>query len=221
MRNVKQLIAAIEAERVKRDLSETELARAAGVNQPTVHRILSGQSKSPRLENLHALAKAVGITTDLFLGGNTADEQRSTYSAELANTPRELGKIPVISWVQAGSWCEAVEPEVVAAAEEWLDCPFPHSSKAFGLIIKGLSMFPDYRQEEVILVEPELEAAHNDDIVARTPDGDATFKRLQHAEDGMYLLALNPDWPTRLIKVPDGTVICGVVTGSWINRRKR
>lgn len=221
MQNIKHLIAAIEAGRARQGLSETELARLAGVTQPTAHRILSGQSKSPRLENLQALAKAAGITTDLFLGEDVVAESSTTYSVELENTQRGLGKIPVISWVQAGSWCEAIEPQVAAAAEEWLDCPFPHSSKAFGLVIKGLSMYPDYRQGEVILVEPELEAAHNDDVVARTPDGDATFKRLQHAEDGTYLLALNPEWPSRLIKIPSGTVICGVVTGSWISRRKR
>lgn len=82
-------------------------------------------------------------------------------------------------------------------------------------------MSPDYRPGELILVEPSIEPMHDDDIVARTPDGQATFKRLQVTEEGTFLLALNPDFPNRIIHVPEGTEICGVVTGSWMNRRRR
>ncbi|MCY1359772.1 Peptidase S24-like protein [compost metagenome] len=80
-------------------------------------------------------------------------------------------------------------------------------------------MCPEYRDGEIIQVEPEITAVHGDDVVARTPEGEVTFKRLQITEDGQYLMAVNPEFPNRIIKVPEGTVICGVVTGSWIKRR--
>ncbi|WP_407926933.1 S24/S26 family peptidase [Cellvibrio polysaccharolyticus] len=35
------------------------------------------------------------------------------------------------------------------------------------------------------------------------------------------MLALNPDHPNRKIEAPEGTHICGVVTGSWMNRRRK
>jgi SOS-response transcriptional repressor LexA len=49
-------------------------------------------------------------------------------------------------------------------------------------------------------------------------EGNVTFKRLQITPEGTYLLALDPDWPERMIKVPPNTHICGVVIGSWMRR---
>lgn len=221
MNTVAELIATMDAKRIKLGMSVAEVARRAGVAQPTAHRILSGESKSPRIENIRSLAVALGIDTPSITGALNVLETGPSYSTGLANGPRLQRRVPVISWVQAGQFCEAVDLYAPDSAEEWLDCPFPHSPRAFCLVVKGLSMHPDYRPEEIILVEPELEAQHNDDVVVRTPDGEATFKRLQQTEDGKYLLALNPEFPNRIIAVPDETIICGVVTGSWINRKRR
>jgi SOS-response transcriptional repressor LexA len=82
-------------------------------------------------------------------------------------------------------------------------------------------MSPEYRTGEILLVEPELVPMHNDDVVVRTPDGQVTFKRLQITEDGTYLLALNPEFPNRILHMPEHTSFCGVVTGSWIKRKRR
>lgn len=114
---------------------------------------------------------------------------------------------------------EAIDLYAPGVAEEWLESPWAHSAEAFCLTVRGISMYPDYRDGEIIMVEPGLRAEHGDDVIARTPDGEVTFKRLQISEDGQYLLAVNPDFPDRIIRVPEGTVICGVVVGSWIRRR--
>lgn len=197
--------------------SEGELARRASVPQPTTHRILAGESNNPRIDNVNKLAKALGLDSAALLAGKLETE----IDINVTTGPDIKGRVPRISWVQAGALCEAVNLFEPGYAEEWLDCPFPHSSRAFCLEVRGMSMFPDYRPGELILVDPSIEPAHNDDIVVRTPDGHATFKRLQITEDGTHLLALNPEFPNRIIHVPDGTEICGVVTGSWMNRRRK
>lgn len=53
--------------------SEQETADKAGLNQPTVHRIMSGESKSPRTSNLLKLAKVFGVS----LGYLTGERPRS------------------------------------------------------------------------------------------------------------------------------------------------
>ncbi|MDP5668492.1 S24 family peptidase [Pseudomonas aeruginosa] len=199
------------------DWSEGELGRRAGVPQPTAHRILAGDTKNPRIDNVMKLAKAMGLDGAELLAGKLVPE----FDNNVTEGPAIKGRVPRISWVQAGTLSEAIDLFEPGYAEEWLDCPFPHSSNAFCLEIRGTSMFPEYRPGELILVEPQLEALHDDDVVARTPDGQATFKRLQISEDGTFLLALNPDFPNRVIHVPEDTTICGVVTGSWMNRRRR
>lgn len=215
-----QIGAIFTAQRKKLGLTEGELSRRSGVKQPTVHRILSGSSESPRIDNIERISRVLGVEVAPLLSGKLAEES-GAYISNLGAGPSIKGRVPVVSWVQAGALCEAIDLYSPGVAEDWLDCPFPHSPLAFCLVVKGLSMYPEYRPDEVILVEPELCAEHGDDIVARTPEGTATFKRLQKTEDGNYLLAINPDYPDRIIQIPDGTIICGVVTGSWIKRRRR
>ena len=43
-------------------LSQTELGRLSGVPQPTIHRIMSGESQSPRQQNVEKIAKALSVT---------------------------------------------------------------------------------------------------------------------------------------------------------------
>lgn len=213
-----QLIGRLLTEKLKEHgWSEGELARRSGVPQPTTHRILAGDAKSPRIDNVNKLAKALGVDSAALLAGKLANE----FDENVVTGPDIKGRVPRISWVQAGALSEAIDLFEPGYAEEWLDCPFPHSKGAFCLEVRGTSMSPDYRPGELILVEPSIEPMHDDDIVARTPDGQATFKRLQVTEEGTFLLALNPDFPNRIIHVPEGTEICGVVTGSWMNRRRR
>lgn len=199
--------------------SETELGRRAGVSQPTVNRILKGESDNPRIDNVINIAKALGLDGAALLAGKIATE----FDENVIAGPAIVGRVPRLSWVQAGTLSEAIDMFEPGYAEEWLDCPFPHSKKAFCLEVRGTSMSPDYRPGELIVVEPMLEPMHDDDVVCRTPppDSQATFKRLQITEDGTFLLALNPDFPNRIITVPEDTEICGVVIGSWMKRRHR
>ena len=43
-------------------MSEAELSRRSKVKQPTIHRIITGESKDPRRSNLEAIAKVFGKT---------------------------------------------------------------------------------------------------------------------------------------------------------------
>lgn len=143
-------------------------------------------------------------------------------STNLAVLDKKPTKVPLISWVAAGNWCESPDNFSPGDAEDWLASPFSHSKHAFCLTVKGESMMPKYRDGEIILVDPEVAYKHNSDVVVREPNGGSNFKCLQITPTGTYLLLLNPDWPAdeRIIKMPEGTVICGVVIGSWIDRRQ-
>jgi SOS-response transcriptional repressor LexA len=207
-----------EQRRKELDWSEKELGKRAGVTQPTVHRILNAEGENPRMENIEKLSIALGIQMSELLGIGT-NEYRAIPSGDNFSVGSVRGRVPMISWVKAGEMCEAIDLDSPGYAEEWLDCPYPHSSNTFCLRIIGDSMFPEYREGELILVDPSLEAQHGDDVVVRIPDGKTTFKRLQVTPDGVHLLAMNKDFPNRIIEVPPDTHICGVVIASWTSRR--
>lgn len=212
--------------------------RGLEVNQPTVHRILDGQAKTPRDSTLEPIAAFFGVSVlDLRysdLSQMTTRSLRSSGTVIPANSPSPYGgdrtdltqikaaaRLPLISWVGAGMMLDVEDPYPVGDAKEWLDTPFEAGPNAFLLEVSGESMSPEYRDGEVIQVEPSLQARSGDDVIVRTPNGKVTFKRYRESQDGNYLEALNPIWPERIIQVPEGTEIVGVVVGSWMRRRRR
>jgi transcriptional regulator with XRE-family HTH domain len=67
-------------------MNEFEVSKRSGLHQPTVHRILSGESKSPRLSNLAQLAKVFDVsiqylTADEFSQVNVIAENNSEYDS--------------------------------------------------------------------------------------------------------------------------------------------
>lgn len=59
----------VDAVMRSREWSEGELARRASIPQPTVHRIVCGESKSPRQENIQAIARAFSCSAEWLWTG--------------------------------------------------------------------------------------------------------------------------------------------------------
>jgi len=195
--------------------SSAELSRRIGKDATYVSRLLYPPGKTGKKNITERMQEAIESAFCLpkdWLDGSLSNVEPG---------PSLRKQVPVISWVSAGSWCDADDPYQLGDADSWEDCPYDHSERAVCLRVVGDSMHPEYREGELILVDPAIEARHGDDVIARTPEGKATFKRLQVTPDGTFLIALNPSYPDRIIKAPADTHICGVVTASWMQRRKR
>lgn len=212
-----------EKSRLLREAAQIRLgdfAAKAKMSASAYSQFESGLTKSLKPENLLNVAAAHGMTAEEFVRDPLQLEARQNVEAYQINTKIRQGMVPLISWVRAGALCEAIDTMHPGDAEDWLPCPVAHSKSTFALKLIGESMMPDYRDGEIVYIDPEVAAKHNDDVVVRTPDGAATFKRLQRTQDGTYLLALNPSIPDRIIKVPDDTIICGVAIFSGIVRKR-
>lgn len=125
--------------------------------------------------------------------------------------PEVKGMLPLISWVKAGEFCDVIDNFQPGDAEAWFPCPVTHGPNAYILRVNGESMSPEYRDGELIFIDQRGHYNHGDDVIVRTADNKATFKRLQVTEEGTFLLALNPGWPDRIIKIPPESQICGKV----------
>lgn len=68
----------------ERGISEGELGRRSGVNQPTIHRIVTSESKNPRQDNIEKIAKALGVTSDWLWNGG--EQKEPTVDDELKST---------------------------------------------------------------------------------------------------------------------------------------
>ncbi|QBQ11064.1 MULTISPECIES: LexA family transcriptional regulator [unclassified Pseudomonas] len=125
----------------------------------------------------------------------------------LSNTGR---KLPVIGSIAAGAWCEIEGSFDPRDAEEWIEAPGPVGPRAFILRVEGISMEPKFVEGDKIVVDPSLEALPGHFVAAkRTIDQAATLKQLKQEGNELYLYALNPDWPERIIRLSEEWSICG------------
>lgn len=133
---------------------------------------------------------------------------------------QRFGKVPLISWVQAGAWCEAISNIEVYDADSWLSCPVPISNQGYALKVHGDSMTNpgpgrSYPSGCIIFVDPEAETKMGDRVIARVPrTNEATFKILAEDAGRQFLRPINPQYP--IIDITEETHICGKVVGSFV-----
>lgn len=189
---------------------------ATGVMTATQSKIELGDIPSPGFIQIGKLAQFYGLSLD-GLFESAIDGLDTPVSAAKAYPCQH---IPIISWVQAGAWCESTPQE---HDFEVVTSPFKCSKHAFALKVKGDSMTAptgaeqSYAEGSVIIVDPTIEATNKSLVVARLESSnEATFKRLVIG-DTKYLQPLNPQFP--IIPINEPVVICGVVLGSIQNSK--
>lgn len=194
-------------------MSQAGLAKACGwKSQSRVGNYESG-TREPTFDDVEQMAKALGVDpSELLIGPTKVVEQANTEPA-----PANRGNIPLISWVQAGSFQEATEAYAPGMAEEYLPCPVPHSTWTFALRVRGDSMFnphggKSFSEGDVIYVDPEVEAINRSFVVVKLVDEqEASFKQLVIEGSHKYLKAINPAWPEPFFQIDGDAVIQGVV----------
>lgn len=172
------------------------------------------------------LAQELGVSLDWLVLGKVQPRARSeadhgahsasefrAHAADHHGFLRQVRHLPVLAWQHISE--KGLEAHHLA--ESYLPCPRHCGPRSFALRPQGDSMFPCYLDGEFISVDPDAEAGHNKDVILLTPSG-ASFKRLQYAPDGCYLLALNPDHPQRMMHMGGDCQICGVVIASYMER---
>ncbi|MCO8056074.1 LexA family protein [Acinetobacter towneri] len=204
----------LKALRKTKKVTQQQVADAIGVSKTSVI-YWEKDENLPKHDSLMALASTLGVTSDYLLNGKNASIDNNVG----VPFPLTGRLVPVISWVQAGSWTTVESVPAGTQFEEWLP-PNPKCGKnGYGLTVVGESMLPDFRPSDKIYVNPDFQT--NDlktgDLVIVSCEGDleATFKKLIVESGNMYLQPLNPDWPEKTIPLVDGCKLVGKVVGLY------
>lgn len=213
-------------------VSQADIKRATGAGKATISSWVKGDTK-PSGVYATKLAFFLRCNTDWLLSGvgsmssppATISTPRTPVDTELVPLDHKMsGKLPVISWVAAGDWA-AVMPTTLDDVIEWIPRPEHLSERAFGLVIRGRSMWPEFKPDEIVYVEPDITPWDLKDgdliIVQCNDDTDATFKQLVIGTgyDDMYLKPLNPDWPNQKMQPMSECRLVGIVDSKFTRYR--
>lgn len=201
--------------RKTKKLTQQQIADAIGVSKTSVI-YWEKDDNVPKHESLMALATVLGVNTNYLLYGKENTILEANVSAPI---PLNGRLVPVISWVQAGSWTSVDSVPAGTQFDEWLP-PNPKCGKnGYGLEVVGESMFPDFRPGDKIYVNPDFQPDElktgNLVIVSCEGDAEATFKKLILEGGNIYLQPLNPNWPEQTIPLMDGCKLVGKVVGLY------
>lgn len=195
---------------LEKELSENELGRRSGVPQPTVHRILNGDSMTPRKDTVEKLARALGVSPEWLLFGPGHGNVSPTPAPH-----REARKYPLISWVEAGSWAEARDAHQIGLRTDMLSSNVNAGSDGYWLEVHGDSMTPahgnGFPPGMRILVQPEgFDVINEKFYIAKIwPSEETTFKQYVRDAGIEYLKPLNPDF--KMIEIDENVEIIGRV----------
>ncbi|MFI2810162.1 LexA family protein [Microbulbifer sp. JSM ZJ756] len=149
----------------------------------------------------------------------TLGEPHGKYKPAGEHDPAGQGRVPMISWEDAGNLCgldETFDPDAV----EWLPCPVSHSDQSYALRVSGDSMtspYPGqrtYPEGAIIFVDTNKKVTNGCRVIAKL-DGEVTFKTYSEDMGRTYLRPINPSYPA--MDITDKEIsFCGVVLGSFI-----
>lgn len=198
----------------KHDTNPTQLAKATGVPQPTIKRILDGTSQKPHDVTLAPLAQHFGLTAyvvryarleeaDQDIEGEEAkkivywvssereDKQWVTTpgdNVEAAPLIRPFKNVPIVGTVEGGPEGYLEEAGYPVGHGDGL-VEFPaKDTNAYALRVRGESMRPRIKSGEFIIVEPNSAANPGDDVVVICKDGRKMVKELLYIRDGEVTL---------------------------------
>lgn len=250
--NIESLGDRVKKARKHAGLTQTQLAKKVGTSQGAISDIENDRNKDS--SSLYDISKVTGVSADWLIKnqGEMLDKPKKPSIEDLKAQIKEMqntegsdlfdstipqktkkvstgygmdGMLPVISWVAAGCFSD-VMPVTIDDAIEWIPRPKHLSLRAFGLIVNGRSMWPEFKPTEIIYVEPDInpwDLIDGDLVVIHcNDDKQATFKQLMLGDgmDDMYLKPLNKDWPDQKI-IPMGECqLVGIVDSKYVRYRQ-
>ena len=213
------------------DMSQVQLARAAGLTHPSISRFENGVNQ-PTASTLGRLATAMGKSADYLLGLTDCPEPAAGLAAELALAQGRVSELEDAGALAAPSRSGArvlpfarpgmtpvpfVQHATIAAGaraddetllsyvpfrDDWLRRHGLHATHCRVIEVTGESMEPTLEHRAVILVDFQRTVRRHNKIFALRAEDGPVVKRLRHADGQGWRLVSDNDNKDRYPTVP-------------------
>lgn len=174
-------------------LTNKEIAEAAQLPLRTVEQVMCGTVRSPRLDTVQAIERALGL-----------NEKRPVLQDEVDLD--DLYAVPLLGSVVAGIPIEAQEN-----LEGYIYISYRPKEEYFALRVHGESMRNAGIFDGSVVVCHKQETAENGEIVVAMLNGEQTVKRFKLLRNNVVLMPENPDYDPIFVTERDELLILGKV----------
>ena len=159
-----------------KEKNPTDVIRDLKLSQSTFSDWYTGK-KLPRMNTVELLANYFNVSISKLL-----------EKPKLNNN----NKIPIFAKIPAGIPIELIED--VVDYEELDPKMFNGDREYFGVKVFGDSMYPEYRDGDVLIVQKASDCESGQDCIVMINGNDGTFKRIKKTSEGIILQPLNPNY---------------------------
>lgn len=196
--------------RISRGWQQKFVAQRIGVRQATVSEWESDKKDSaePGPKNRKKIAALFGVSeSELFL--------ENPQNISLDSLPPK--KVPVISYVQASTWIEAVDAYEPGDAQEYIFVNHKGGDMTYSVIVNGKCMESDFKEGDKILVDPDQEVLNGDlGLIKDIENNSVTFKKVTYTDKGGVILQpLNQNFQPIVLNSKKKYRILGKVIGVY------
>lgn len=194
----------------KREINATALATAINENQPTIYRILTGETKNPRLR---IISKLENFFSEKFVGENKADSRSADITINQYNEIKASMGVGILLRDQPGQITK------LSVNEEWLNKNVPFNSGKQNLAIVtgfGDSMRGMFNSGDPLLIDTGVKTLDYDGVYFFRVGSEGFIKRLQRIPgDGIRAISTNKEYESWTITKDMDFEVFGRVLKVW------
>jgi phage repressor protein C with HTH and peptisase S24 domain len=175
----------LKANMEKRGINATALASAIDENQPTLQRIISGETKNPRLKIIKKLEE---FFAEKYAGEASDLSTLSGYTA----VNKQISRVPIVGRAMGGlpDRLFTDEGRPTNGHDEYAEV-YSGDKLAFATKVEGNSMYPKYVHGDYALIEPGTDPELEDEVLLKLKSGEVMLKRLMSRRGGIHLASYN------------------------------
>lgn len=158
------------------NLSQAELAKKLNISRSSIG-MFESNARTPTTDTLVRYAQFFNVSIDYLMGTSQ-------------NSNAEKYTIPVYASISCGN--PFVADENIYDFED-VDIALKSQGEHFGLLCRGNSMFPEFKDGDVAIIRKQSNIDSGDVAAVRINGDEATLKIVKKSEQGITLVAINPD----------------------------
>jgi SOS-response transcriptional repressor LexA len=185
--------------RDKSGFTKTRLANELNRSLTVIINWENGKKPPPKIEMLNQICDILHLTAEerKTLIKFSLDERSPNETDWVINnfdaskTDEKVFSVPVISWVLANRFHEIQDPFPPGNSDEYVSTK-TRGVSMFALKVKSDCMEPEFKEGDIIVINPEMESKSGDYVIVKNLDSnEATFKQLRKKSGKTFLHPLN------------------------------